>query len=894
MEQLEFKFGKQDFNNMFPFYILVDANLILKDFGTGLAKICPCFAINTSFKEHFIIDRPRDFNISFDSLKNHNNQLIILKCIKSGVILRGQLQKMGEMLVFIGSPWFLSMQEVLDKNLTAGDFAIQDPSLDLLHVLNNQENISQELKELLVTINDQKNKLKKDKAELNRLSLVASTNQNGVIFTEPDGAIFWCNDAYLELTGYQRNEVLGKNPIDIGLCAETNKTDLKKMTVPFFKGESFEVEFAHGKKDGNYFWSKSKGQPILDKNGKVIQYFAVIEDISNEKVFKTKLIESENRLASLILNLETAVLLEDENRKILLVNEKFCSMFGFNIPPKDLIGLDCTNSANDVKHLFKNEDLFVSRIDTLLENKKNVYSEEIELKDGRVFLRGFIPIYKENKYNGHLWTYDDVTFKKRYDESLEAEKEKYRSIIANMNLGLMEVDKNEVITLVNQSFCDISGYNKEELIGQNTSFLLFEEKDNLILEEKLKLRTEGKTDSYEIEVKNKQGKKRNWLVSGAPNFNSEGKNIGSIGIHLDITEQKQQEEQLYLLSLIAEKNTNAVIISDTKGHIEWVNTAFLEMSGYRLNEVIGKKPGNLLQGPETNKDTIEYMRSFVNQGLSFSCEIINYSKAGEKYWVSIHAQALYDKDGKVSKFFAIEENITQKKIFEQQRENLMESLAKSNEELEDYAQIVSHDLKSPLRSIHSLISWIKEDNDKEFNPQTTQYLSLIESKVEKMDHLIEGILTYSKIDKIKTTLEKVNINEIIKNIIGIIHIPSHITVDIKNKLPVLKGDRFRIQQLFQNIISNAVNYNDKTAGLVEIGCVENTTHYTFYIKDNGPGIPKENYLKIFKIFQSFTKSEKSTGIGLSIVKKIIDSYNGEIWVESEINQGATFFIKLPK
>ncbi len=894
MEQLKFKFGKQDFNNMFPFYILVDTDLILKDFGTGLAKICPFFSINTTFKDHFIIDRPRDFNISFDSFKTHSNQLIILKCIKSGVTLRGQFQKMGEMLVFIGSPWFLSMQEVLDKNLTAGDFAIQDPSLDLLHVLNNQENISQELKELLVTINDQKNKLKKDKAELNRLSLVASTNQNGVIFTEPDGAIFWCNDAYLELTGYQRNEVLGKNPIDIGLCAETNKADLKKMTIPFFKGEPFEVEFAHGKKDGNYFWSKSKGQPILDKNGKVIQYFAVIEDISNEKVFKTKLIESENRLASLILNLETAVLLEDENRKILLVNEKFCSMFGLNIPPKDLIGLDCTNSANDVKHLFKNEDLFVSRIDTLLANKKSVYNEEIELIDGRVFSRGFIPIYKENKYNGHLWTYDDITFKKRYDESLETEKEKYRSIIANMNLGLMEVDKKEVITLVNQSFCYISGYNKEELIGQNTSFLLFEEKDNLILEEKLKLRTEGKTDSYEIEVKNKQGEKRNWLVSGAPNFNSEGKNIGSIGIHLDITEQKQQEEQLYLLSLIAEKNTNAVIISDAKGHIEWVNTAFLEMSGYRLNEVIGKKPGNLLQGPETNKETIEYMRSFVSQGLSFACEIINYSKTREKYWVSIHAQALYDKEGKVSKFFAIEENITQKKIFEQQRENLMESLAKSNEELEDYAQIVSHDLKSPLRSIHSLISWIKEDNDKEFNPQTTKYLSLIESKVEKMDHLIEGILTYSRIDKIKTTLEKVNTNEIIKNIIGIIHIPSHINVVIKNKLPILKGDRFRIQQLFQNIISNAVNYNDKPKGLVEIGCEENNAYYTFYIKDNGPGIAKENHLKIFKIFQSFTKSEKSTGIGLSIVKKIIDSYNGDIWIESELNQGTTFFIKLPK
>ncbi|UOP43647.1 sensor histidine kinase, partial [Flavobacterium psychrophilum] len=248
--------------------------------------------------------------------------------------------------------------------------------------------------------------------------------------------------------------------------------------------------------------------------------------------------------------------------------------------------------------------------------------------------------------------------------------------------------------------------------------------------------------------------------------------------------------------------------------------------------------------------------------------------------------------GQIVKFFAIEENITKKKELEEKQDFLVKSLAKSNKELEDYASIVSHDLKSPLRSIHSLISWIKEDNDNQLNDQTLQYLSLIEGKVEKMDYLIEGILTYAKIDKINLASEKVNTHEIIENIINIIHIPNHINVSIIGKLPIINADKFRIQQLFQNIISNAVNYIDKPIGTVNVSCIEKDGKYIFSIQDNGPGIAKENQEKIFKIFQSLQKSDKSTGLGLSIVKKIIETYNGKIWLESQINHGTTFFISL--
>jgi PAS domain S-box-containing protein len=998
MNKLEFNFSDDSFNKLFPFYILIDESLQIKSFGKSFAKICPFIATSNSFTDNFIITRPNLANPSFDELVLNSNQLIVIKSTTKDITMRGQFEKLDNSILFVGSPWFNSMHDVVEKKLTLHDFALHDPQIDLLHLLNNQENNSKELKELLMLVNNQKNKLKiankenqdialfsmqnpdpliridangnllkrnpsaeklssfnyenvhyspedffkfiinkidisidrwifevysgnkiysfickslkdvgyiniygrdvtdqkKVQEELNRLSLVASANENGVVFTEPNGTIIWCNEAYLHLTGYSKEEVLGKTPIEIGKCEETTDREVLKMTIPFLKGDVFNVEHLHRSNGGANFWAKTKGQPILDAKGDVKQYFAMIEDITEKKEAEFKLVDSNNRLASLIINLQTGIILEDEHGKILLANKKFCLMLNQNQEPESLIGLNLLNSIDDHKWFFKDPNLYVKRIKEILRRKEIVTDEEVYLQDGRIYERSFIPIFRNGIYKGNLRSYVDITLKKKYEESLKIEKEKYQNIIANMNLGLLEVDKKGKILLANQSFCMMSGYSLEELQGKKATDLLLTKKSQELVKSRDALFQIGKTDSYEVKIINKNQQKRHWLVSGAPNIGFNGKTTGTIGIHLDVTEQKEQEEQLYLLSLIAEKNINSVIIYDNQGRVEWANKSFIKMTGYESNEIIGQKSGQLLQGEETNPETVAYLKDRISQGMPFNCEIVNYSKNGQKYWVSINGQALYNKTGEIIKYFAIEEDITQRKEFESQREFLVDSLAKSNKELEDYASIVSHDLKSPLRSIHSLISWIKEDNDKEFNSQTLKYLGMVENKVEKMDHLIEGILTYAKIDKADKVVENVNTQEIVQNIINIIHIPAHVKVTIDDPLPTLKADRFRIQQLFQNIISNAVNYIDKSSGIVSIGCSETSDDYLFSIRDNGPGIAKENQEKIFKIFQSIETTDKSTGLGLSIVKKIVELYNGEIWIESEMGQGTTFFIKLKK
>jgi signal transduction histidine kinase len=196
--------------------------------------------------------------------------------------------------------------------------------------------------------------------------------------------------------------------------------------------------------------------------------------------------------------------------------------------------------------------------------------------------------------------------------------------------------------------------------------------------------------------------------------------------------------------------------------------------------------------------------------------------------------------------------------------------------------------------MHTLITWIKGEEKNILTNQTKEYIALIEEKVEKMDYLIDGILTYSKIDSFEKTDELIDLNEIIDNIIQIIHIPKNFKVSIAHKLPIKKANRFRMQQLFQNLISNAILHNDKKEGIVVIDYSENEEAYIFSVQDNGPGIPEKYQSKIFQLFESYSSNNKSTGIGLTIVKKIVEKYNGKIWIESESGIGTTFFIQLPK
>jgi len=229
-----------------------------------------------------------------------------------------------------------------------------------------------------------------------------------------------------------------------------------------------------------------------------------------------------------------------------------------------------------------------------------------------------------------------------------------------------------------------------------------------------------------------------------------------------------------------------------------------------------------------------------------------------------------------------------------QREQLLKNLEKQNQELNDYAHMVSHDLKAPLRTINTLIAWIGEDSNGKLDTETQHSLGLIQYNVEKMDLLIKGILDYSSIDKRESENRVIDLNQLLGEIVLTIMLPGHIKASIMKGMPSIEGNYYRFRQLFQNIIENAIKYNDKADGLIEVGCTLENNEYVFYVKDNGRGIPKPYFEKIFNIFTKLDNKNNSSGIGLSIVKKIISFYHGRIWLESTENLGTTFYFTLPE
>ena len=229
-----------------------------------------------------------------------------------------------------------------------------------------------------------------------------------------------------------------------------------------------------------------------------------------------------------------------------------------------------------------------------------------------------------------------------------------------------------------------------------------------------------------------------------------------------------------------------------------------------------------------------------------------------------------------------------------EKKQLVKDLEDRNQVLSDYAHMVSHDLKSPLRSIDSLVNWISEDHKEMVDEKCSSQFKMILENVEKMDNLINGILEYSTIDQGKLQSYDVDTYATVSEIVQALYVPKHIQITISKNLPVVKADKYRIQQLFQNLVQNAVRSIDKTKGQVKIGAIDKEAFWQFYVKDNGRGIPKAHHKKIFQIFEKINHGQASTGIGLSIVAKIVDYFKGSIWLESRIDEGSTFYFTIPK
>ena len=262
----------------------------------------------------------------------------------------------------------------------------------------------------------------------------------------------------------------------------------------------------------------------------------------------------------------------------------------------------------------------------------------------------------------------------------------------------------------------------------------------------------------------------------------------------------------------------------------------------------------------------------------------------------ILASPIFDSSGSFRGELIVIPDITERIAAENKQQDLMRELENANAELKEFAYVVSHDLKAPLRAINALASWISSDYSESFDDDGKEQMALLISRVNRMHNLIDGILQYSRVGRIREEKQQIDLQKALPEIIDSLAPPQHITIKIETELPKVLFEPTRINQVFQNLLSNAIKFNEKETGYVGIGCRDEADRWEFYVRDNGPGIPPQHHQEIFKIFQTLQSKDEyeSTGIGLTSVKKIITLYGGHIWVESAEGDGTTFRFTIKK
>ncbi|HRH83676.1 MAG TPA: ATP-binding protein [Bacteroidia bacterium] len=355
-------------------------------------------------------------------------------------------------------------------------------------------------------------------------------------------------------------------------------------------------------------------------------------------------------------------------------------------------------------------------------------------------------------------------------------------------------------------------------------------------------------------------------------------------------------KELKKLSLVASKTDNAVVITNENGVIEWVNEGFTRITGYQFYDAKDQSMPAFLSGPETDKENLEKVQNSMREFKFCDSELLRYKKDGATVWLHASITPISDNEKNSRKFIFIMSDVNERKKAEIQLNEYLSDLEKTNKELDKFAYIVSHDLKAPLRAIGNLTDWITQDSADSLSDESKENFQIIKGRVKRMEQLINAILEYSKVSKHKGTQELFSFNEIIHNAVDLAGTDSNCKVEISGTMPEYYGDKVKYQQVFMNLISNGIKHNNKEQKKIEISCREEGKFWEFMIKDNGPGIDKRFHEKVFVIFQTLKARDEfeSTGIGLSIVKKIVEEAGGSIRIESTPGEGAVFYFTVPK
>jgi two-component system sensor kinase FixL len=377
---------------------------------------------------------------------------------------------------------------------------------------------------------------------------------------------------------------------------------------------------------------------------------------------------------------------------------------------------------------------------------------------------------------------------------------------------------------------------------------------------------------------------------------------GGVVAFADVTErlraQRALAESEARKAAVLRSTLDSIIAMDANGLVTEFNPAAEVAFGYSRAEVIGKRLADLIVPDRFREAHIAGLKRYVETGeehvIGKRLELPARRKDGSEFQSELTITRS-DASG-IPAFTGVLRDITERKRAEAEREQLIKALARSNQELDQFAYVASHDLKAPLRGIANLSQWIEEDLGDTLAGENKEQMELLRGRVHRMEALIDGILQYSRAGRVKAKPEDIYTGVLVREVVELMAPPGETRINIPGDMPVVRSEKVPLQQVFMNLLGNAIKHAASDSPRIDVAWSDAGAFFEFTVQDNGQGIAPQYHERIFGIFQTLEARDKveGTGIGLSVVQKIVEAKGGRVWVESDTGKGARFKFLWPK
>jgi len=579
----------------------------------------------------------------------------------------------------------------------------------------------------------------------------------------------------------------------------------------------------------------------------------VLYDITAKKELATlremehQLRSSEDLLRATIESTADGILVIDENGCISHMNKRFVKIW--DVPEEPIQQGDFQKLFEHLSCQLDDPSAFLEKLQAPCSTDEESF-DTLYLKEGKVLEVYSLPLIRHGRFTGRVWSFRDITERKQAEEALWKARDELEVRVEERTAELARANKvleseiaerkkeEETLDKVNKCFLSF-GPNPDENINKivETAGLIFK----------------GTCALYNKEEGALLCTKGAWNIP--ENFKREDNKEG----HICYDVINNNKDEPFVINGLDETPYAKTDPNVTK---------------YKLKTYVGC-------AVKAHGKAIGSLCVVFQKNRSFN--------ANELKIFYILAEALGVE----------EERKRAEEVLERLNtylESTVRELTRTNKELQEFAYIIAHDLKTPLRGIGTLAEWLSTDYADKFDEQGQKQVKMLAERAKRADKLVDSILQYSRAGQIREEQEQMDLNTVLPEIIHEIDPPENIEISIENELPVLMSRNTQIRQVFHNLLNNAVKHMDKEKGQIKVGCLEEEGFWKFSVADNGPGIEHKYFKKIFKIFQTLSPPDEteSTGIGLSVAQKIVKLNGGRIWVESNPGEGSTFFFTLPK